>query len=201
MLTRKSLKAMGLTDEQVDSIVEMHTETVDGLKDKIKSAEEKASKLDDVQKELDDLKAKSGEDFKEKYNKEHADFEAYKKSVTEKETRAAKESAVKAYFEAKGITGTNLAIAMRGAKDEIGAVELDGDKIKNTDALDSLINGEYKGLVVTTAVKGAPTATPPANTGGKMTKADIFKKDDHGRYIMSTAERQKALAENPQLLN
>ena len=32
-LSRKSLKAMGLTDEQVDSIIEMHTETVDGLKD------------------------------------------------------------------------------------------------------------------------------------------------------------------------
>ena len=41
---------MGLTDEQVDSIVEMHTETVDGLKEKLKTAEEKAEKLDGVQK-------------------------------------------------------------------------------------------------------------------------------------------------------
>ena len=31
-LTRKALKAMGLTDEQVDSIIEMHTDTVDGWK-------------------------------------------------------------------------------------------------------------------------------------------------------------------------
>lgn len=30
-LTRKALKAMGLTDEQVDSIVEMHVETTDAL--------------------------------------------------------------------------------------------------------------------------------------------------------------------------
>ena len=34
-LTRKLLKGMGLTDEQVDTIIEAHTDTVDGLKDQI----------------------------------------------------------------------------------------------------------------------------------------------------------------------
>ena len=29
-----------------------------------------------------------------------------------------------------------------------------------------------------------------------MTKADIYKKDDNGRYVMSASERQKALMEN-----
>ena len=200
-LTRKSLKAMGLTDEQVDSIVEMHTETVDGLKDKLKTAEDKANKLDDVQKELDGLKANSGDDWKSKYEKEHTDFESYKKGITEKETKAAKEKAVKAYFEGKNITGANLDIAMRGCRDEIGAIELDGDKINDTAALDALVNGTFAGLVVTKTVQGAQTANPPANNGGsKLTKADIFKKDDHGRYVMSTSERQKALAENPELM-
>ena len=201
-MTRKGLKAMGLTDEQIDSIIEMHTETVDGLKDKLKTAEEKANKLDDVQKELDGLKANSGDDWKSKYEKEHNDFETYKKGVTEKETKAAKEKAVKAYFEGKNITGANLDIAMRGCRDEIGAIELDGDKIKDTAALDALVNGTFAGLVVTKTVQGAQTANPPANNGGsKLTRADIYAKDEHGRYKMSTAERQKALAENPELLN
>lgn len=200
-LTRKSLKAMGLTDEQVDSIVEMHTETVDGLKDKLKTAEEKANKLDDVQKELDALKANSGDDYKAKYEAEKKAFADYKADQTEKETKAAKEKAVKAYFEGKNITGANLDIAMRGCRDEIGAIELDGDKIKDTEALDALVSGTFAGLVVTKTVHGAQTANPPANNGGsKLTKADIFKKDDHGRYVMSTAERQKALAENPELM-
>lgn len=165
-LTRKSLKAMGLTDEQVDSIVEMHTETVDGLKEKLKTAEDKANKLDDVQKELDGLKANSGDDWKSKYEKEHNDFETYKKGVNEKETKAAKEKAVKAYFEGKNITGANLEIAMRGASAEIAGVELDGDKIKDTAALDALVEGTFAGLVVTKSVQGAQTATPPANNGG-----------------------------------
>lgn len=200
-MTRKGLKAMGLTDEQIDSIIEMHTETVDGLKDKLKAAEDKANKLDDVQKELDDLKAKKDDNYKEKYDKEHADFEAYKKGVTEKEAKAAKEAAVKAFFESKNITGTNLAIAMRGARDEIAGVELDGDKIKDTTALDALVGGEFAGLVVSKQRQGVNTPKPQSNNGGdKLTKADIFAKDDKGRYVMSTAERQKALSENPDLL-
>ena len=201
-LTRKMLKAMAIDDEKIDQIIEAHTETVDGLKDKLKTAEEKANKLDDVQKELDGLKANSGDDWKSKYEKEHNDFESYKKGVTEKETKAAKEKAVKAYFEGKNITGANLDIAMRGCRDEIGAIELDGDKIKDTAALDALVNGTFAGLVVTKTVQGAQTANPPANNGGsKLTRADIYAKDEHGRYKMSTAERQKALAENPELLN
>lgn len=200
-MTRKALKAMGLTDEQIDSIIEMHTETVDGLKDKLKTAEDKASKLDDVQMELDGLKANSGDDWKSKYEKEHSDFETYKKGITEKETKAAKEKAVKAYFEGKNITGANLDIAMRGCRDEIGAIELDGDKIKDTAALDALVGGTFAGLVVTKSVQGAQTANPPANNGGsKLTRADIFAKDERGHYKMSTAERQKALAENPELM-
>ena len=63
--------------------------------------------------------------------------------------------------------------------------------------MDELVNGTFSGLVTTTTREGAHTATPPANTGGgKMTKADIYKKDDHGRYVMSASERQKALMEN-----
>jgi hypothetical protein len=198
-LSRRNLKGMGLTDEQVDSIIEMHTETVDALKEKIAAADENAKKLEAVTKERDELKA--GGDYKDKYEKEHKAFEEYKSGITAKETRAAKEKAVRAYLESKNITGGNLDIAIRGMNAEIDAAELDGEKIKDTKALDELIGGTFKGLVVTSTVTGTQTATPPANGGGgKLTKAEIFKRDDKGRYVMSTAERQKALAENPDLL-
>lgn len=201
-LTRKMLKGMGISEEQADTIIEAHAETVDGLKEQLKAAQGKADQLDGVQKELDDLKAKSGDDWKDKYDKERAAFEAYKADQTAKETKAAKEAAARAYFEGKNITGGNLSIAMRGAKDEISGLELDADgKIKDAAALDALVSGEYAALVVKTETRGAQTATPPSNTGGaKLTRADIYKKDEHGRYIMTTEERQKALAENPDLL-
>lgn len=198
-VTRKFLKGMGLTDEQVDTIIEAHAETVDGLKEKLAKAEADAATLEAVTKERDALKA--GGDFKKKYEDEKKAFDDFKAGITAKETRAAKEKAVREYLTSKNITGGNLDIAMRGLSAEIDAAELDGDKIKDTKALDELIGGTFKGLVVTSTVTGTQTATPPANGGGgKLTKADIFKRDEKGRYVMSTAERQKALAENPDLM-
>ena len=202
-LTRKMLKGMGLTEEQADTIIEAHAETVDGLKDQLKTAKEKADKLDGVQKELDDLKAQGDGGYKEKYEKEHKAFEDYKADVTKKESHATKEAAVKAYLESKHITGANLKIAMLAVAGKIDGMELDGEKLKDTATLDELVKegGDLAGLVVKTETKGAQTANPPTNTGGgNLTKADIYKKDDRGRYVMSAAERQKALAENPDLM-
>ena len=38
-LTRKMLKAMGIEEEKIDQIIEAHAETVDGLNEKLKTAE------------------------------------------------------------------------------------------------------------------------------------------------------------------
>lgn len=46
-ITRKSLKVMGLTEEQVDTIIEMHTETVNGLKESFKADLEAAQKANE----------------------------------------------------------------------------------------------------------------------------------------------------------
>lgn len=193
---RKAIKAMGLTEEQVDSIMELHTEVVDGLKAERDKYKADADKLEAVKKELDELKGRSGDDYKSKYEKEHADFEAFKKDVAEKETKTAKDAAARAYFESKGITGTNLDIALRGAKDEISAIELDGGKIKDAKALDDLVKGTFAGLVVTQNTKGAQTANPPASNAGLSvkTREDIYKRDEHGRYILDASQRQQALS-------
>lgn len=183
-------------------ICDLHEAANNGMAETIKDLQGKLRGAATQEGDKPKGEAKDGDDWKSKYEKEHNDFETYKKGVTEKEAKAAKEKAVKAYFEGKNITGANLDIAMRGCRDEIGAIELDGDKIKDTAALDALVNGTFAGLVVTKTVQGAQTANPPANNGGsKLTRADIYAKDEHGRYKMSTAERQKALAENPELLN
>ena len=187
-LTRKLLKGMGLTDEQVDTIIEAHTDTVDGLKADISRYKADAEKLPGVQKQLDDLKAASDGGYKEKYEKEHSAFETYKADVTAKEAKAAKEKAVRAYFEGKNITGANLELAMRGCGEEMAAIEMDGDKIKDTKSLDALVAGTYKGLVSTSRTKGTDTSNPPGNTGaGTMTKEKIME-------IKDRAERRAQIA-------
>lgn len=187
-LTRKLLKGMGLTDEQVDTIIEAHTDTVDGLKADISRYKADAEKLPDVQKQLDELKVAGDDGYKEKYEKEHSAFETYKADVTAKEAKAAKEKAVRAYFEGKNITGANLELAMRGCGEEMAAIELDGDKIKDTKSLDALVAGTYKGLVSTSRTKGTDTSNPPGNTGaGTMTKEKIME-------IKDRAERRAQIA-------
>lgn len=203
---REILSAAGVDSEHmstaVDAIIDGNVASIEALREDVAKYKADAEKLEAVQKELNELKANTGDDYKAKYEAEKKAFADYKADQTAKETKAAKEKAVRAYFEGKNITGANLDIAMRGCRDEIGAIELDGGKIKDTAALDALVNGTFAGLVVTKTVQGAQTANPPANNGGsKLTRADIYAKDEHGRYKMSTAERQKALAENPELLN
>ena len=177
-VTRKALKAMGLTDEQVDSVIELHTDTLNGItaqRDEFKVA---AEKLPGVQKELDDLKATEG-GYKKKYEAEKTAFETFKSEQTAKETKAAKTTAVRKYFESKGITGKSLEIAMRGAGAEIDAAVLDGDKLKDTAALDALVSGDFAGLVGKTITKGAKVDTPPANNSGAVkTRAEIAAMPD-----------------------
>ena len=190
------------TEEIENRLVALHLGVVDPLKDDLTKYKADAEKLPGVQKELDDLKAAGDGGYKEKYEKEHSAFEAFKTDITAKESKAAKEKAVRAYFESKNITGSNLDLAMRGCGEEMAALVMDGDKIKDTASLDALIDGAYKSLVYTEHTQGANPATPPTNSGGaKLTRSDIYKKDERGRYVMSTADRQKALAENPELLN
>ena len=146
-LTRTLLKGLGLTEEQVGTIIEAHTETVNGLKETIEAYKADAEKLPGVQRELDDLKTQGDGGYKAKYEAEHTAFETYKGDIAAKEARAAKEMAVRAYYESKGIKGNNLEIAMKGSHTEIDGVELDGEKIKDTAALDGLVGGTFSGLI------------------------------------------------------
>ena len=194
-LTRKMLKAMGIEEEKIDQIIEAHTETVDGFKDKVNEYKEKAEKYDGVKKELDELKD-GDNDWQKKYEKEHSDFEAYKNDVTAKETKRTKEHAVREFLKSAGVSEKRLDAVLKVTN--LDDFELDKDgKIKDADKHTETVKTEWADFIETTSTQGANTATPPANNGGtKMTKADIYKKDDKGRYVLSTEERQKALVEN-----
>jgi len=170
-LTRKFLKALGIEDEKIDQIIDAHTDTVDGLKEQVSTGKADAEKLAAIQKELETaraaLEAAKQDSYKEKYESEKKAFQEYKDAQTAREVKAAKEQAARAYYQSKGITGKALEIAMRGSGAEVEALELGEDgKVKDFKALDGLIDGDFSGLVSTTAVAGAPTATPPAAAGG-----------------------------------
>lgn len=191
-LTRKMLKAMGIEEEKIDQIIDAHTETVEGLKEEAKGYKADAEKLVGVRKELDELK-KDGGDWQSKYEKEHADFEAYKSDITAKETKAAKAEAYRALLKEVGISEKRIDAIVKIT--DIDGIELTKEgKIKDAEERTKGIMEDYAEFITTTEEKGADMAKPPANGGnGEVkTKEEIYKREN-GRYVLSASERQAEL--------
>ena len=171
-VTRSFLKSLGLNDDQVSAVIDAHSDTVSGLQSKYtdleskyNAAKETADRLPSVQKELDDLRK---EDYKGKYDNLFA-------SVEKGKARAAKETAVKAYYEGKNIRGQNLTIAMRGT--DLDALQLDDSgNLADTAALDALVDGDFRPLVTSarrTVSSGGTLAghtDPPQNPNETMNR-------------------------------
>ena len=156
-----------------------------------------------VKSELAKQPASKAENVKdsEEYKTLKKSFDDYKAEVTAKETKAAKEKAYRAILKDANLSEKGIEKAVKYA--EWDKIELGEDgKLKGANDHIKAVREEWAEYVTTTTTTGAKTSTPPANTGGaKLTKADIYKKDERGRYVLSASERQKALAENPELLN
>ena len=187
-LTRKLLKGMGLTDEQVDTIIEAHTDTVDGLKADVSKYKTDAEKLPSVQKELDDLKAAGDGGYKEKYEKEHKAFEDFKADQTAKETKATKEKALRGLLTKLGISEKRQDSIVKVT--DLSRYEMDGENIKDAEAAEKALKEEWADFIPTTTTTGATTSTPPANTsGGAVTRDSIMQ-------IKDPVERRAAIAKN-----
>lgn len=190
-ITRKMLKGMSLTEEQIDTIIEAHTETVDALKDERDKYKADADKLPALSKELESLKSKNDDGFEQKYNELKAEFESYKSEQSAMAERTAKETAYKAMLKDAGISEKRIASIMRVTNLADIKVDKDG-KLKNYENLVDSVKSEWSDFIETKSEKGADTKTPPAGSSGKMTKDEILK-------IKDTAERQQAIAENHEL--
>lgn len=202
---REILSKAGISDENMDTavseIMKGHNTTVDYLKEQESNAVKErdaaikerdtykadAEKLMDVQKELDTIK---GGDWEKKYNDLLAQNAA-------KDARAAKETALRAYFTGKGITGQGQEIAMLSAATQVDALELRKDgAIKDTAALDALVSGTLAPLVSQTTTR--PADNPPSGTASAPANASLMTREQI-EAIKDTSERQAAMLANPGL--
>lgn len=172
-LTRSMLKGMGLTEEQVDTIISEHTTATEALKDQRDSIKEErdkfkkeADKVSNLEKEISDLKQDhvSADDWKAKFEDEHKQFEDYKADIAGKETAAKLKAAYKSLLaECKvGDKHIDSILKVTDFKD----LKLDDDgKFENVDALKEQISKDWSGFISSTGTKGADVENPPA--GGK----------------------------------
>ena len=190
-LGRKLLKGLGLTEEQIETIIDAHTDTTEALKEERDKYKADAEKLPGVQQELDALKAKGDDGFEKKYTDLQKEFDDYKKEQQAKADKAAVESAYKAMLKEAGISDKRISAVMRVA--DLSGVKLDKDgKLKDKDKLIEGVKSEWSDFIQTAGTEGAKTETPPGNNGGTLTKDDILKIKDAG-------ERQQKIAENHEL--
>ena len=157
---------------------------------------EKLTEIDSLKAEKHDAedKATSAEKWKTKYDALKEDFDAYKKEITTKETKAQRSNLYKELLKEAGVSEKRLDTILKVS--DIDALEIGEDgKFKDSNKLIEEIKKEWADFIGTTETQGARTSTPPGNNGGgKMTKEEIYKIKDAG-------ERQKAIQENHELFN
>ena len=144
--------------------------------------------------------AKTDSEWQEKYEKEHSDFEAYKKEQSEQANKNAIKDAYRKLLKEAGVSEKRIDTVMRVTEWKDISLDKEG-KLKDADKLTESIKSDWADFITSTNTSGAKTQTPPATSGGKLTRADIYKKDDRGHYILNASERQKAIAENAESFN
>lgn len=194
-LTRKFLAALGIEADKIDEIIGAHTDTIEGLKDELAKVKADAAKLPEVQKELDELKAKPDDGWKEKYEAARKELAEYKDSVAKEKALAAKKAAYQELCKDAGLSENGIAKAVKYA--DFDSVELDdAGKIKDGKGLIKSIREEWPEHIVKDSTSGAKTATPPGGgSAGLKSREEIYKKDEHGRFVLDAAQRQQALSE------
>lgn len=172
-LTRNYLKSMGLTDEQVNAIIENHTDTVEALKkerDGYKATAETASSItkerDRLQADLD--KAKKDESDAAKLK---ADFDAFKQQVEVEKANAEKKALIKKALETANANPAAIDLMLNTV--DLSKVETDGDKLKDSEAVLAPIKVAYAGLFGTVKQEGTGKVDPPAGDGKPAAPATL----------------------------
>ena len=194
--TRKYLTALGIEADKVDEIINAHTEVTDALKAERDKYKIDAEKLPGVQEELDKLKSENNGDssYKAKYEKEHSEFEAYKAEQEAKNVKANKISKYRDLLRKAGVSEKRMDSVLKVT--DLDPIKLDKDgNIEDSEKILGTIKTEWSDFIVKEGSKGADVSTPPGDTGTKLSKEEIYKKDDKGRYVLDAPARQKALAE------
>ena len=167
----------------MDEIITAHAEVVDALKADRDKYKADAEKLGEVQKEVDELKSKNGEDWKGKYEQVKKEFDEFKTATENKEVRAKKSDALRALLKEAGISEKRLDSVLKVS--DIDGVELDNDgKIKDAKDRTAKIKEEWADFIQTEQKKGAETNTPPTGQGnalGGVSRAQQLAKEFHER--------------------
>lgn len=194
-LTRKFLRALGVADDKIDEIVNAHQDTLEEIRAERDGLKESSGKLAQAQAEVTRLTEKLAQAEKHGGDvaKVQADFDAYKERVEAEKANAVKSAAVRKALKESGVQREEFLELLMG-KVELDKVEMEGDAVKDADALTSPLKASYAGCFASVTDQGTKSQNPPSGGGTRMTKEQIAK-------IENRDERRAAIAANLDLYN
>lgn len=158
------------TDEIADKLVSLHRGVVDPLKDDLDAARRdatkykaEADKVPGLQKDLDE--AKKGEDWKDRYEKEHQSFEDYKTKIARDAETAKVQAAYKKLLIEEKISEKTLDAVM-AATDYSGMKLKDDGTLDGVEDLKKAIDTKWGSFKVSQRQRGRDVETPPAGAQG-----------------------------------
>lgn len=166
-LTRKLLEGMGIDEKQIETIIEAHMETVNGLKSDRDKYKELADQVPNLEKQIEEASkaSETQDDWKKKYSDEHKAFEDYKTSTELEKTEAKKAQAYRAMLIDAGVDPRRVDRIMKIT--DLSDVVL--NKEGTLDDLEKLTEDakkEWADFILQTRKEGADTATPPDTAKG-----------------------------------
>lgn len=184
---REILSAAGVTAENVamavDKIMDGHLASIEALREERDGYKADAEKLPEVQKELDDLKAKGDPDWQEKFDNEHRAFEDYKKQVADEKVAAEKSALYRALLRDSKVEEKRIDSIMKVT--DLSKLTVKDGKLDDVEGLKEAIKTEWGGFIVAESSKGAKVDNPPAKT-----EQNAFEK-------MSLADKMAYANEHP----
>lgn len=176
------------TDEIAGKLVAMHRSVVDPLKDQLDDAKRdvtkyktEAEKVPGLQQQVKDLEG--GEDWKDKYEKEHQSFEDYKTKVAQDAETAKVQAAYKKLLIEEKISEKTLDAVL-------AATDYSGMKLKEDGTLDGVedlkkdIDTKWGGFKVQTRQRGERVDNPPEKPAGGSDSSvrEYVRKMHEARY-------------------
>ena len=165
---KEKLQEWGVSEENIQKAVEYildgNSSSLDALREQMDEYKARADKADELTRERDKYKAdyealqKTSGDAA----KVQAEFDAYKKQVETDKANAGKKALVKKALENAGANPAAIDLLLNAVK--LDDVEMDGDALKDAEAVLKPIKEAHAGLFGKTEPSGTPPINPPGGS-------------------------------------
>ena len=173
-------------EKAAEEIGARHAADLDSIKEERDSYKKDAETLAAVKQELEELKAKGGDPYEEKYNELDKEFKEYKEKVESDRVKEQTKAAYRQLLKDAGVSEKRLDSVLKVT--DLTDVKLDKDgKIEDAKKYTDSIKAEWADFITKDGQQGAGTPTPPdnnpnnpGNTGRAKQLANMYHQNLYG---------------------